>query len=209
MGKATFKRFEVLTVEEAWKKYRDANGDENKESFVTRMNSMFQTEIDNGEIGCIILSNFQPFDNPVYLSEIGIEFNNSIVSGKGITKSEINAILEHGFSTISAIRSKLNLLERIGFTEDDEGFPEGKYLLKLHLVRERNPEVIKLAKEHYLQQQGKLICEVCGFDFKAHYGDIGEGYIEGHHTKPISEMGEKEVTNYKIRHTSVNPYKCG
>ncbi|MDM5358816.1 HNH endonuclease [Peribacillus sp. ACCC06369] len=35
---------------------------------------------------------------------------------------------------------------------------------------------------------------MCRFDFKEHYGDIGEGYIEGHHTKPISEMGEDEQT---------------
>jgi predicted HNH restriction endonuclease len=45
-----------------------------------------------------------------------------------------------------------------------------------------------------LQLHGKLKCEVCQFDFKDHYGDIGEGYIEGHHTKPISEMNENELT---------------
>ncbi|WP_232713355.1 HNH endonuclease [Bacillus xiapuensis] len=27
-----------------------------------------------------------------------------------------------------------------------------------------------------------------------HYGEIGEGYIEGHHIKPISEMVDNEVT---------------
>ncbi len=26
------------------------------------------------------------------------------------------------------------------------------------------------------------------------YGEIGDGYIEGHHTKPISEMSENEQT---------------
>ena len=39
-----------------------------------------------------------------------------------------------------------------------------------------------------------MFCEVCGFDFKERYGDIGEGYIEGHHTKPVSEMSEIEQT---------------
>jgi 5-methylcytosine-specific restriction protein A len=29
---------------------------------------------------------------------------------------------------------------------------------------------------------------VCGFDFKAVYGDIGEGYIEVHHTMPFHAM---------------------
>ena len=194
LGKATYERFEVLTVNEAWDKYRNANGDEDKNSFITRMNDMFETDTHNGAIGCIILSDFQAFDNPVYLSDIGVEFKNSVVSGKGITELEVNAILEYGSSTVGNVMRKLTEVERIGFTEDDEGFPEGKLKLKQHLIRERNPEVIKLAKERYLQRHGKLICEVCTFDFKEHYGDIGEGYIEGHHTKPIMEMAENEVT---------------
>ena len=27
-------------------------------------------------------------------------------------------------------------------------------------------------------QMGNLCCEVCGFDFAARYGELGEGYIE-------------------------------
>lgn len=30
-------------------------------------------------------------------------------------------------------------------------------------------------------------CQVCGFSFADRYGDIGEGYIEVHHIKPLSE----------------------
>lgn len=192
LGKATYERLEVLTVNEAWDKYRNANGDDDKEHFITRMNEMFETN--EGEIGCIILSDFQVFDNPVYLSDIGVEFKNAIVSGRGITESEVYAILDYGFASVGDVIRKLTEVDRIGLTEDDEGFPEGKLKLKRHLVRERNPEVIKLAKERYLQRHGKLICEVCEFDFKAHYGEIGEGYIEGHHSKPISEMAENEET---------------
>ncbi|MBV7509168.1 hypothetical protein KW850_28755 [Bacillus sp. sid0103] len=61
-------------------------------------------------------------------------------------------------------------VDLIDFTEDVEGFPEGKVKLKQHLVRDRNPEVIKLAKERLIQRHSKLFCEVCGFDFKVHYG---------------------------------------
>lgn len=194
LGKATFERFEVLTVSEAWNKYGNGNGDESKDSFIARMNEMFETDTNNGQIGCIILSDFKPFDNAVYLSEVGIEFKNSVVSGKGITETEVNIINEYGFGTVGSVMRKLNEANNIGFTEDDEGFPEGKLILKQHLVRERNSEVIKLAKERFKQRHGKLYCEVCGFDFVEHYGDIGEGYIEGHHTKPVSEMNENEET---------------
>jgi HNH endonuclease len=194
LGKAIYERFEVLSVGEAWSTYGVGNGDESKDSFIARMNEMFEADTNNGKIGCIILSDFQPFDTPVYLSEVGIEFKNSVVSGKGITATEVNTIYEYGFGTVGSIMRKLYEANNIGFTEDDEGFPEGKLVLKQHLVRERNREVIKLAKERFIQQHGKLFCEVCEFDFNAHYGGIGEGYIEGHHTKPISEMAENEET---------------
>ncbi|WP_018393458.1 hypothetical protein [Bacillus sp. 37MA] len=167
LGTATFERFETLTVADAWDKYRNANGDEIKESFITRMNDMFGTDTSTAKIGCIILSNFQRFDNPVYLSEVGIEFKNSVVSGKGVKETEANSILEYGFAKLQNTLRKLKELNTIGFTEDDESFPEGRPMLKLHLIRERNTKVIKLAKERFLKLHGKLFCEVCGFDFEA------------------------------------------
>ncbi|MBQ9432959.1 MAG: HNH endonuclease [Synergistaceae bacterium] len=38
-----------------------------------------------------------------------------------------------------------------------------------------------------------LRCEVCGFDFGKAYSELGAGYIEVHHKKPISD-GER-ITN--------------
>ena len=194
LGKATYVRYEVLTVAEAWEKYRDGNGDENRESFDSRMIEMFGTNTHTGQIGCIILADFQVFDNPVYLSNTNVKFANSTMSGMGITEEEVTSILEYGYSDLHSTVKKLSELDYIGVSEDDEGFPEGKQVLIQHLIRERNPEVIKLAKERFLIKHGKFFCEVCGFDFKENYGEIGEGYIEGHHTKPVSAMGETDQT---------------
>ena len=69
---------------------------------------------------------------------------------------------------------------------------QSKQLLKEHLVRERNPKLIQRAKELYKTKYGKLTCQVCGFDFEEEYGEIGKDYIEGHHTKPVSEMMDGE-----------------
>lgn len=33
-------------------------------------------------------------------------------------------------------------------------------------------------------------CQVCGFDFREKYGDIGEGFIEVHHINPVSTIGQ-------------------
>ena len=76
-----------------------------------------------------------------------------------------------------------------------EEFSEGKISYVKHIVRERNRGLINAAKAHFqTDHQGKLYCEVCGFDFYKTYGEIGYGFIEVHHTKPISTMQEGEKT---------------
>ncbi|WP_300283605.1 HNH endonuclease [Peptacetobacter sp.] len=85
----------------------------------------------------------------------------------------------------------------VDITEDDEGFPEGKKKLKLHICSERNYNVIKEAKSRYKNKHGKLICEICEFDFEKVYGDIGVDFIEGHHIIPVSELEEGDTTRVK------------
>lgn len=38
-------------------------------------------------------------------------------------------------------------------------------------------------------------CMVCGFDFESMYGEIGKGFIEVHHIKPLSSLQEKVCIN--------------
>lgn len=72
--------------------------------------------------------------------------------------------------------------------EDEEAFfPEGKLLFRRHRSFERNAKAIAKVKKQALEKDGKLICTVCGFDFFAVYGKIGEGYIECHHIVPVSD----------------------
>lgn len=83
----------------------------------------------------------------------------------------------------------------VDLTEDDEGFPEGKKKLRLHIYRERNSKVIREAKERFKRNHhGKVHCEVCDFDYSSKYGELGEGYIEGHHIIPVSELDENSTT---------------
>jgi hypothetical protein len=81
------------------------------------------------------------------------------------------------------------------FEYEEIEYSEGKEKFMLHKVRERNPEVIKNAKKQFMENNGgRLFCEVCGFDFSEVYGKRGEGFIEGHHIKLISELKEGEGT---------------
>lgn len=70
------------------------------------------------------------------------------------------------------------------------GFPEGKFKERLHVAKERNRELVRQAKLVSLTRNGCLKCACCGFDFFAVYGEIGKGFIEAHHTKPVSTLHE-------------------
>jgi len=56
---------------------------------------------------------------------------------------------------------------------------------RLHRKIERNQKASKEAKQIH-----GTICQVCGFDFTEKYGDLGQGYIEAHHLKPLSTYEE-------------------
>lgn len=73
-------------------------------------------------------------------------------------------------------------------TDLDGEFPEGKIIERAHKARERNSQVVLLAKENFKKKNGRLYCQVCGFDFEEVYGDLGKDFIEGHHTIAVSNM---------------------
>jgi len=62
-----------------------------------------------------------------------------------------------------------------------------------HKKIERNAAAAKAAKKHH-----GTICQACGLDFASRYGDIGKGFIEAHHLKPISTLEEGMAVGYDI-----------
>jgi len=76
----------------------------------------------------------------------------------------------------------------------EEGFPEGKIIERKHKARERNSELIIKAKQNFKEKNGKLFCQICGFDFEKTYGKLGANFIEAHHTIPVSEMKAEYVS---------------
>lgn len=89
-------------------------------------------------------------------------------------------------------------IERIDLdlTTHDEFFYEGKVVLRKHLCRERNSNLVAEAKRRFKEKhEGKLFCEICEFSFSDKYGELGADFIEAHHTKPVSEMKDGDKTN--------------
>jgi 5-methylcytosine-specific restriction enzyme A len=79
-------------------------------------------------------------------------------------------------------------------SDDEEEGEEGQILTRTHRYRERDSKLVKRKKERVLKEKGTLLCEVCRFDFVKKYGDRGSGFIECHHTKPVSELEVGERT---------------
>jgi 5-methylcytosine-specific restriction protein A len=120
--------------------------------------------------------------------------------GKGLDAgSKLDEVVWNEFSsdlsklrrTAQFIRDGSSLVSPSSAIEDSEDgaeFPEGKILTRIHNQRERNSTLTKKKKKKVLSSTGKLECEVCGFDFRAVYGDLGLGFAECHHIVPLSSL---------------------
>jgi hypothetical protein len=90
------------------------------------------------------------------------------------------------------IEELLELDPHLG-TKDLAG-PEGRVLIKIHLVRERNQALVKKKKEAVLSTTGALACEVCTFDFLQKYRELGRGFAECHHLTPLALLAKTRET---------------
>ncbi|MBC7408608.1 MAG: HNH endonuclease [Arcicella sp.] len=71
---------------------------------------------------------------------------------------------------------------------------EGAVIYKLHKYRERDVSIVAKKKNIVFNQNGKLLCEACKFDFNVQYGDLGYKFIECHHRTPLSEFTSTSKT---------------
>jgi 5-methylcytosine-specific restriction protein A len=56
---------------------------------------------------------------------------------------------------------------------------------KYHLRIDRNPSASHRARLHH-----GTTCQVCNLNFEERYGELGAGYIEAHHLRPLAELEE-------------------
>jgi 5-methylcytosine-specific restriction enzyme A len=70
---------------------------------------------------------------------------------------------------------------------------EGRKILRKHLKAERSSKLVK----EFKRSLNSYACSVCKFDFGKTYGDLGEGFIEAHHTKAVSDLKPNEEVSTK------------
>lgn len=104
--------------------------------------------------------------------------------------------------TLIATGSSEPLPDVDGNQSADEGNPR----LLVHLRRERNAAIVKAKKAAVLKATGKLCCEVCDFDFKDTYGNLGENFCEVHHIHPISKADG--ITRTELKDLAVVCSNC-
>jgi len=62
-----------------------------------------------------------------------------------------------------------------------------------HRKVERNRTAAKFAKKFHGNR-----CQACNLDFAERYGDIGKGFIEAHHLRPIATLEEGVPVKYDV-----------
>ena len=66
---------------------------------------------------------------------------------------------------------------------------EGRLLVRVHKRYERNAtNRARKLTQFRRANEGRVFCECCGFDFERVYGQRGSGFIEVHHTLPVSRL---------------------
>lgn len=115
-----------------------------------------------------------------------------------------NFLIRRGFQIKDR---KGRIVQPSSVNEDEEqSFPEGKLKYRLHRMKERSRKLSKAVKDARLREVGELLCDVCGFSFRERYGDLGDGYIEAHHTVAISEL--KKETHTKVNDIALVCSNC-
>lgn len=132
---------------------------------------------------------------PKYIVSLATKF----VAGKEYPASSFSAVeaINYFSSKDYKVIDRRAEAETIIADEDDESaFPEGRESFKTHRHLERDGNLPRKAKAKRLAETGKLECDICGIDFYHFYGDHGHGFIEVHHTVPVSKLNGTAKTKF-------------
>lgn len=91
---------------------------------------------------------------------------------------------------VSAIEKVQGKKRKVYVYSEDDMVSEGKATKKETTVKKRSQKLRAAAIEHYKKTDGKIYCEVCGFSFEEHYGEIGKDFIEIHHENPVYQYSD-------------------
>ena len=136
------------------------------------------------------LANFKKYDQ---------NFTGTGMRDGGILDREIwNEFQSHR----DRLRQEADLIRQL-YLKGDEGAEnlrqksvvDRQFGFQVHKARETDPLAIRLKMESALADGGVIKCEICGFDSRKMYGELGEGVIEIHYNKRIKGEPEYELSS--------------
>ena len=145
--------------------------------------------------------------NGVYMKLMNLHGFNEHHSGKGLkagSKLDEEVFKEYAdnrkhLAKVAAAINSWTLsdidIEETERTDEVTEAEEGRLLTRVHRSRERDRKIVEKKKAAVLHDTGHLACECCGFDFQLTYGEVGAGFIECHHIRPVSEMKPGDKTS--------------
>lgn len=86
-------------------------------------------------------------------------------------------ILDNNFSE----RQRENIIKR---DYSNLVIEEGFAIFSQIKTKQRSKKLALIAKKHF-SHNGKIYCSACNFNFENFYGEVGKGFIEIHHLKPV------------------------
>ena len=104
-------------------------------------------------------------------------------------------LINKGKGTVHAEEVAAGIPEELD-ESDVKNLKEGQKKQIMVNAYERNPEARRRCLAYYRKRNnGKIRCEICGFDFGKAYGKEFEGKIHIHHIKEISTIGKEYVVD--------------
>ena len=105
---------------------------------------------------------------------------------------ELNYFFSHKFDyedTKDFLTQIAEPTKKVLLYDENYAIFEGEVESKVSKQRERS-KILRDAAIKYYTVKGRIECCVCGFAYTDKYGELGEGFIEIHHEKPICQYGE-------------------
>ncbi len=120
----------------------------------------------------------------------GVEYDLAVLPSEDELATDLTDIVH----MYLLLRSRGGVLPLEEGEQEDTGEQRGtvteRRRYRFHRSIERNRSASRRAKQVH-----GYICQGCGFDFEAVYGEVGREYIEAHHLTPLSELPDDQPVN--------------
>ena len=106
----------------------------------------------------------------------------------GLQRNETQRLISRVLEFIITIN---NALSKDRMMQDAEAYEtiENRKAVQKHLQRERRSHLATLRKQY-----DNFVCQICGFDYRKKYGELGDDFAEAHHIVPLSKNENQRIS---------------